>query len=167
MLFTGFRGLLRLGEMITNDNPALRDPSKYSLRSLVEWLDEAYAFWLRTHKTDTTFHCYILQGESYAKAVRRVRLDLEEVGVDGLLQVPMRQWFIRRLQKIVPDNTFAGQSLQSGGTTFLTEQGVSLALIQSIGGWSSETFQIYIRKNPVLLQIMLDSHRADGTRVAQ
>ena len=49
----------------------------------------------------------------------------------------------------------AGQSMRSGGATSLAENGVPPNLIQAIGRWASSAFQIYIRKNPVLLQALL------------
>ncbi len=55
MLVVGFYGLLRLGEMTMPDNTGLRNPRKYSKRSSVEWIAQGFAFWLPTHKTDTTF----------------------------------------------------------------------------------------------------------------
>ena len=43
----------------------------------------------------------------------------------------------------------------AGGATSLAEAGVPPNIIQAIGQWASDTFQIYIRKNSVLLQAML------------
>jgi hypothetical protein len=48
-----------------------------------------------------------------------------------------------------------GQSMCTGGATSLAEAAVALPVIQAIGQWASTTFQIYIRKNPVLLQALL------------
>ncbi|KAK0213792.1 hypothetical protein IW262DRAFT_1279546 [Armillaria fumosa] len=104
MLFVGFYGLLRLGEMTMPDNPSLRNPRKYSRRSSVEWIPQGFAFWLPTHKTDSTF--------------------------EG------------------------------------SRDGVSPHLIQATGRWSSDTFQIYIRKNPVILQAMLYTRRPDAAASA-
>jgi len=52
-----------------------------------------------------------------------------------------------------------GQSMRAGGATSLAEHGVPPSLIQAIGRWSSDAFLIYIRKNPVLIQALLYSHR--------
>ena len=49
----------------------------------------------------------------------------------------------------------AGQSMRAGGATSLAENGILPHLIQAIGRWASLAFQIYIRKNPVLLQALL------------
>jgi hypothetical protein len=68
--------------------------------------------------------------------------------------VPTRHWFITRLRTFFPKE-IAGQSLRSGGATSLAEAGADLATIQAAGRWSSNAFQIYIRKHPVLLHAMI------------
>ena len=45
--------------------------------------------------------------------------------------------------------------MHAGGATSLAENGVPPNLIQAIGRWASSAFQIYIRKNLVLLQALL------------
>jgi hypothetical protein len=45
--------------------------------------------------------------------------------------------------------------LRAGGATSLAEAGVPPATIQAMGRWSSHAFQIYIRKNPVVLHALL------------
>src|ERR1700678_1248101 len=68
--------------------------------------------------------------------------------------VPTRFWFILCLRAFLPAN-FALQSLRSGGATSLAESGADLPTIQAIGRWNSDTFRIYIRKNPVVLHAIL------------
>jgi hypothetical protein len=53
------------------------------------------------------------------------------------------------------DKDIAGQSMRAGSATSLAENGVAPHIIQGIGCWASDTWQIYIRKHPVLLQAML------------
>jgi hypothetical protein len=55
MLFTGFYGLLCLGEMTAPNNTTLRNSGKFSKRTSVEWFDGAYSLWLPTHKADKQF----------------------------------------------------------------------------------------------------------------
>jgi hypothetical protein len=61
---------------------------------------------------------------------------------------------MKRLKSYFPHDV-AGQSLRAGGATSLAEAGVPPKIIQGIGCWATGTFQIYIRKNCVLLQAML------------
>ena len=68
--------------------------------------------------------------------------------------VPTRHWFLSRLQVLFPSN-YAGYSLRLGGATSLAEAGVDPSVIQGIGHWSSPAFQIYIRKNPVVLHALI------------
>ncbi|KAF9004499.1 hypothetical protein BDZ89DRAFT_1237589 [Hymenopellis radicata] len=44
---------------------------------------------------------------------------------------------------------------KAGGATAMAEDGSPPHLIQAAGRWASDTFQIYIRKNPVVLQALL------------
>ncbi|THU78768.1 hypothetical protein K435DRAFT_699464 [Dendrothele bispora CBS 962.96] len=54
------------------------------------------------------------------------------------------------------DPFFEGnKSIRSGGATGLAEIGVPLHLIRATGRWASETFHIYIRKNPTFLTALL------------
>ncbi|KAI0037693.1 hypothetical protein FA95DRAFT_1476687, partial [Auriscalpium vulgare] len=64
-----------------------------------------------------------------------------------------RSWFLRRLRKFFP-NTIAGHSLRAGGATYFASAGWPDNRIQALGRWTSDTFRIYIRKNPVLLQAL-------------
>ncbi|KAF8234500.1 hypothetical protein L208DRAFT_1548935 [Tricholoma matsutake] len=48
-----------------------------------------------------------------------------------------------------------GQSMHAGGATSLTEAGAAPPVIQAIGRWASNSFQIYIQKNPILFQALL------------
>lgn len=167
MLFTGFYGLLRLGELTMPDSVARRDPTKWSLRSSVQWLNEGFSFWLRSHKTDTSFEGsrVVIAHRLHLSAVPLFRHYLTNRDIFFPLNpflwvtsngtIPTRSWFMRRLRQFIPDERFAGQSLRAGGATALAEDGLPFHLIQAAGRWNSETFQIYIRKNPVFLQILL------------
>jgi hypothetical protein len=172
MLLTAFYGLLRLGELTAPDTRALRNPAKWTLRSSVEWLFEGFAFLLQSHKTDLSFEGsrVVIPHRARMNAIpafrryldsRDARLPLNPfLWVRDTGSVPSRSWFMRRLRAVVLDRSFAGQSLRAGGATALAEDGVPYHLIQAAGRWSSETFQIYIRKNPVFLQILLGRQRA-------
>ncbi|KAJ6468716.1 hypothetical protein DFH09DRAFT_1480147, partial [Mycena vulgaris] len=142
MLLTGFYGLLRLGELTSPDTPALRNPSKWTLRSSVEWIPEGFAFWLRSHKTDSTFEGsrVVIRHHSRVSAVPVFHRYLDRrdalfpfhpflwVKADG--SVPTRSWFMRRLRRLIPNSNYAGQSLRAGGATALAEDGVPYHLIQ-------------------------------------
>ena len=67
---------------------------------------------------------------------------------------PTRSWYIRRLCLHFPSD-FAGHSLRSGGATAMALANIPADRIRLAGRWSSDTFQIYIRKNPVLLNAII------------
>jgi hypothetical protein len=68
--------------------------------------------------------------------------------------VPTRSFFIRRLRSLF-DASISGHSMRAGGATSLAESGVAPNVIQAIGRWQSDSWQIYVRKNPVLIQAMI------------
>ena len=54
-LLIGFHGLLCLPELCFPNHLAIQDFSKISLRSSVQWLPDAFSFWLPSYKTGPTF----------------------------------------------------------------------------------------------------------------
>jgi len=171
LLFTGFHGLLRLGEMTVNDNPRKRNTRKLSVRNSLHLIDDTtFSFVLTTHKADTTYEGNIilikpliptLQPLDYLSRYITSRdrsfplhpqLWLTSQGLS-----PTRTWFMKCLRGFQPDNLIAGQSMRAGGATLLATQGALPSTIQAAGRWSSNAFQIYIRKNPFLLHAILRS----------
>jgi hypothetical protein len=63
-------------------------------------------------------------------------------------------WFVSQLHTLFPDS-ISSHSLQAGGATSLAAAGISADHIQAMGRWSSNSFYIYIRKNPALLHALL------------
>ena len=167
LLLTGFHALMRLGELVFPDKKILRNYRKISLRHSVSILSDQYSFFLPSHKADRFFegNTIIIQKNNrptdpykpfldYIKS-RDLRFPIHpELWLTSGGAVPTRFWFISRLRAFLPAN-FAGQSLRSGGATSLAESGADLPTIQAIGRWNSDTFRIYIRKNPVVLHAIL------------
>jgi hypothetical protein len=170
-LLTGFHGLLRCGELTSHDSPSRRNSRKATMRfSVVHPSPSSFGFTLPSNKTDPFFqgnHIVIKWFirdvdplpffSSYVSSRDRLfpihpQLWLRENG-----SVPTRSWFINRLRKFFPDGQVAGQSMRAGGATCLASCGATPAIIQAAGRWVSNTFQIYIRKNPILLQALLHS----------
>nr|GAT53394.1 predicted protein [Mycena chlorophos] len=167
MLTTGRDGLLRLGELTMPDAVLRRNSRKIVLRHTVRRLPDHFSFFLPYHKADRFYegNTVIIQTTNRVSNPRRF-FDAYITSRDTLFPlnrelwlrsngtVPTRGWFIARLKALFPQDV-AGQSLRAGGATSLAEAGVPPATIQAIGQWASDAFQIYIRKNPVLLQAML------------
>jgi hypothetical protein len=166
-LNTGFSGLLRLGELTSPDNTALRDYRKITMCFSLEWLQDAYAFWLPAHKTDTTFEgnrvvIKQITGAPDPFPIMRQYINSRDhlfpllpqlwLKADGT--VPLRSWFINRLRHYFgPD--ISGQSMHAGGATAMAEAGAEPILIKGTGRWSSSAFERYIRKNPVVLHALI------------
>jgi hypothetical protein len=169
MLLTGFHGLMRLGELSTNDSPANRDWRKISLRHTVSYPHgDSYSFVLPTHKADASYEGNIILIRPFLNdldpkptfrryiASRDTSFPLHpELWLTSAGSMPTRAWFIRRLRAFFPDDLIAGQSMRAGGATCLATTGALPAIIQAAGRWSSNTFQVYIRKNPFLLHAIL------------
>lgn len=166
-LLTGFYALLRLGELTYPDTKDLQNLRKLSPRSSLVITDNKFSFFLPGHKADKFFegNTIILLKNNDASdpfsALTRYITSRDRLFPfspplwlkhDG--SVPTRAWFIKRLHVFFARDV-AGQSMRAGGATALAELGVSPALIQATGHWASSAFQVYIRKNPVLIQALL------------
>ena len=166
-LVTGFFALMRLGELTIPDDKTLFNHRKFTSRTSVSLSDNDYRFFLPSHKADKFFegntviiqrHSGSIHPLSLSKKYLRSRDRLFPYSPDLWLRAngsrPTRSFFIRHM-KLFFMNDVTGQSMRAGGATSLAENGVPPNLIQAIGRWASSAFQIYIRKNPVLLQALL------------
>lgn len=54
-LLIGFHSLLHFSKFCFPDHLTIRDFSKISLHSSVQWLPDAFSFWLPSHKTNPMF----------------------------------------------------------------------------------------------------------------
>lgn len=169
ILTTSFHGLLRLGESVFPDNPALRDFRKCVLRSSVTVTDTSHSFLLPTHKADRFFEGNRVLISSTSTADNPLSAFTSYLrSRDALFpfhphlwlrkdgSVPTRRWFMTRLSKYFSDNV-GGHSMRAGGATAFAIAGIAPHLIQAMGRWSSETFQIYIRTHPALLASLVFS----------
>ena len=172
MFLTGFFGLMRLGELVFPDDESLRDWRKITRRTSVCISPTHYEFTLPAHKADHLFEgCRILiAGERFGfpsracflryLASRDTKFPLgSPLWLTASGAVPSRTFFMRRLRNLLPDTSVAGQSLRAGGATMLADHGTPPHVIQAAGRWSSNTFQIYIRKHPLLLHGLLFAPR--------
>jgi hypothetical protein len=176
ILLTGFHGLLRLGELTWPDNSNLRDYRKVVMRNSVRVQPSSYQFTLPGHKADRLFEGsqVLIQSTTlgddalvpFTKYLSlcdrlfpfRAELWLREDG-----SIPTRAWFLNRFRSHFSGDV-GGHSLRAGGATALAEAGIPPHMIQTIGRWSSEAFQIYIRQHPVLLATHLYGSPARPTR---
>jgi hypothetical protein len=167
ILLTGFHGLMRVGELTWPDKKKLQDYRKVIMRSSVHTFPKSFQFTLPGHKGDRFFQGSLILIQStelgddpwlpFSKYLTlrdhlfpyRAELWLKEDGT-----IPTRAWFLRYLHRHLTGNV-GGHSLRAGGATALAEAGIPSHMIQAIGRWTSDTFQIYIRRHPVLLAALL------------
>ncbi|KAL4252527.1 hypothetical protein AB1N83_014297 [Pleurotus pulmonarius] len=176
LLLSGFHALHRLGELTHNDTKSKRSWRKTIMRCSVKVFTDSYSYFLPGHKGDRLF-----EGNTIVIAAREDEMDPAEPfklylrSRDSLFplepalwlrrdgSIPTRSWFLTHLRTHLP-STFAGQSMRSGGATFLAASGVPDDRIQAVGRWTSEAYKIYIRKNPVVLQALLHGRTLGATR---
>lgn len=172
IVLTGFHALMRLGELTWPIDKTLRNWEKVTKRASVRWHERAFEIFLPGHKADQFFEgnrVIIQQNDlptdphirflSYLRS-RDSHFPIHPalwLRADG--SIPTRTFVTRRFA-LVFDKNISGQSLRSGGATSLAEAGVPPHIIQGVGRWKSEAFQIYIRKNPVLLQALIFGGRS-------
>lgn len=167
---SSFHGLLRMGENVWPDKAALRDYRKVIRRASVHISPNSFSFILPTHKADRLYEGNRVlihranAGDDSMKAFsnyissRDQRFPLNpELWLleDG--SIPTHSWFALRLHSFFPNRNISGHSFRPGGATALAIAGVPPHLIQALGRWSSEAFQIYIRKHPALLAALVYS----------
>ena len=170
ILLVGFHALMRLGELVSPDSKTLQDFRKVTKRDTVELLPEGFAFFLLGHKADKFFegNRVLLQrnsgGDDPNRPFRKYLQSHDKLfpfhpqlwlRTDG--SVPTHGWFIWCLHQHFPSNV-GGHSLRAGGATALAQAGIPPHIIQAIGCWASDTFQIYICHHPVLLAALLFSN---------
>ena len=167
MLLTGFFALMRLGELAYPDDRSIQDFRKVTKRSSVQLSDDQYSFHLPGHKADRFFegnlvivrkqqaqHNPLHHFHQYLLSRDRILPFSSPLWLTEAGEIPTRSFFIHRLRLFFGSDV-GGQSMRAGGATSLAEHGTPPSLIQSIGRWASTAFQIYVRKNPVLIHALL------------
>jgi hypothetical protein len=165
---SGFSGLNRLGELVQPDHKHLRAFRRCSLRHTVRWYTGAYGYHLPVHKADPFYEGNRLVLSSTVDASDPYRPFIAYLySRDKLFPLlphlwlcstghpPTRSWFMTRLRSLFPVDV-AGHSLRAGGATALALAGATNDHIRAAGRWSSDAFQIYVRKNPILLHALLN-----------
>ena len=172
ILLVGFHALMCLGELVWPDKKDLQDFRKVTTRDSVELLPKGFSFYLPGHKANRFFegNKVIVQQTSsgndldepfhkYLKSHDHLFPFHPQLWLQADGSVPTRGWFIHHLHQHFPAD-ITGHSLHAGGATALAQAGIPPHIIQAIGRWASDTFQIYIRHHLVLLTTLLFSNRS-------
>ena len=170
ILLVGFHALMRLGELVSPDSKTLQDFQKVTKHNTVELLPEGFSFFLPGHKADKFFegNRVLLQRNSggddpdrpfhkYLQSCDKLFPFHPQLWLCADSSVPTRGWFIQCLHQHFPSDV-GGHSLRAGGAIALAQAGIPPHIIQAIGHWASDTFQIYIRHHPILLVALLFSN---------
>lgn len=176
-LLVGFFALMRLSELTNSDTTKFYNTLKVTRRSSIVISDECIQFFLPGHKTDKIFegNTILINRQpqcgfdtyhhlsSYLASRDKILPLCSPLWLRSNGSIPTRSWFINRLHSFFANDMLAGPSLRAGGATSLAEMGSPPSLIQAIGRWTSESFRIYMQKNPILIQGMLFARRNDPT----
>ena len=165
-LLTGFRALLRLGELVWPDNPALQSYRSITLRHTTTINDAHYSFHLPSHKADPFAHGtnVVVMPPHHGPdpfpifqrylSSRDTHFPLKpELWLRANGNIPTRRWFIRRLRSFFA-NDISGHSMRAGGATYLAAAGMPPHLIQAAGRWSSGAWQAYVREHPFIMHAL-------------
>ncbi|KAF8238019.1 hypothetical protein L208DRAFT_1388244 [Tricholoma matsutake] len=166
-LCIGFFTLMQLGELTWPEDKDLRDPRKLTKRSSVIINDTFLQFFLPGHKANKFFegNTIIICPNPFPcnpmvlfKSYLRSHDHLFPLSFPSWLKVNgtvLTRSFFMHCLCLFFQKDIGGQSMRAGGATLLAENGVAPHIIQGISRWASDTWHIYIRKHPVLLQAML------------
>ncbi|KAJ7813944.1 hypothetical protein B0H14DRAFT_3477459 [Mycena olivaceomarginata] len=176
MLFSGFDGLLRLGELSWPDIVALRNWKKVIRRSSVKLTDSSFGFFLPGHKADKFFEGNQIIITSRADPELNTPAKFRRYLTRAIYSSPTTRRF--GYARTGPSPPAPGLSLASAPTSARTSRANQCALAappplqrlesprirSKLSGAGHRTlFQIYIRKNPTVLQSMLFGRSAhDG-----
>ena len=172
LIFSGFFGLLRLGDMTFPDDPNICEWRKISRRSSLLVERSQFSFLLPTHKADKFFEgnkvlIHAFDSNSIDPMPVFIRYlssrDLLFPAVSPLWltsegTVPTRSFFMTRFHLFF-SKSYGGASMRAGGATYLATLGTSSKVIRAIGRWSSEAWELYIRLHPTLLHALLHHRR--------
>jgi integrase len=107
------------------------------------------------------------------KAYLKLRLDTRYASDSDALwciengKAISKRWFLEALAQYLPEYEVTGHSFRAGGATHLALRGYPKWIIQRLGRWTSDAFEVYIRTKPELLIAFaqaLDGKRAGNPR---
>ncbi len=155
------------------DSKKARNWRKVVRRTTVEWLPEGYAFFLPAHKADTAFEGnkviiptttrpHIQSSPSFPSILSSQRRSAScppsALWVTAAGSVPTRTWFMKKPATNIPRQENRRTIDASRGCYPISQsKACSRTLYRRVGRWSSAAFKIYIRKNPVILQALIDT----------
>jgi hypothetical protein len=173
LIVTGFKTLQRLAELVWPNTLKHQTYRSVPLRHSLTLAAQSASYTLPHHKTDRlgVGSQILLLAEPAAHfdpllilrryiSARDHRFPYHpQLWLTNAGSIPTRAWFLRYLRRFFP-STISGHSMRAGGATALAAAGVTPALIQAAGRWSSDSFQKYIRQHPFLLHLLIHASAA-------
>lgn len=171
--FAAFYGLARLGELVQSSSSPSHNTlyiSNITIHSeanppcilihlpIAKTRNSAFPDILVIHQSFDNL-CPVQVISAYIKA--RFALNLKDdprflfVHKDGSLA--NKRWFLHMLNKTFPQKHLSGHGFRAGGTTELIQRGLPAYIVQLAGRWSSDTFEEYVRRHPLVLNAYMAS----------
>ena len=163
LTLVGFDQLLHLAELCAPDDNRLFDVRRSMKCFTVTVESRSISILLPAHKVDKFFsgsHLLICPDESpihphqyllwYLTLRDRLFPWHPELWLRADSSVPTRSWFTSHLRQHFDDQV-SRHSMRAGGATALAAAGVPDDRICTLGRWSSDSYQLYIQKHPLLL----------------
>ena len=177
-LLTGFHALLHLSELVWPNNPKLHSLRKLVCCTSVQCGPGFFSFLLHSHKSDKFFNgdwVLVDQQISGVAPVNAFSTYLTshdshfpfhpQLWLHANGSVPTCCWFATCLCEFFPSNV-SGHSMHSGRVTALAIAGIPSSSIQAIGWWSSDAWQLYVHKHPVIVHALMVADQLSHSHAA-
>ena len=177
-LLTGFHALLHLGELVWPNNPKLHSSCKLVCCTSVQRSPGSFSFLLHSHKSDKFFNGDQVLVDQQISGVAPVNaFSTYLTSCDSHFpfhpqlwlcangSVPTHCWFTTHLHQFFPSDV-SGHFMHSGGATALAIAGIPSSSIQAIGQWSSDAWQLYICKYPMIVHMLMVTNQLSHIHAA-
>ena len=175
IVLSSFHALLCLGKNTQPEAHSKQTFCKVTLCHSVKLTLSTFSFILPTHKADCFFESstILIESRSGPLCPRRPFVSYlaahnahfpmhAQLWLWSSGQIPTYSWVVNKMKNLW-NTDVGGHSLRSGGATALALAGTADDHIQACSCWSSNAYQIYIRKHPIILQSLLHSRSAFDT----
>lgn len=171
--FAAFYGLARLGELIqasSNPTPNTLYLKNITIQSeanppcilihlpIAKTRNSAFPDILVVHKSfDDICPVQVISTYMKARLATNLRNDAQFLFAHKDGSLVNKRWFLHKLNTMFPQKHLSGHGFRAGGTTELIQRGLPPHMVQLAGRWSSDTFEEYIRRHPLVLNAYMAS----------
>ena len=179
--FIAFYGLARLGELIQSSSTPTYNTlyiKNISIHSdgnppcilihlpIAKTRNSAFPDILVIHQTfDDLCPTQIISSYVKARLSLNLKTDPQYLFAHKDSSLVNKRWFLQRLNQVFPQKHLSGHGFRAGGTTELILRGLPPYIVQLAGRWSSDTFEEYIRRHPLVLNAYVAATYREANRM--